>query len=114
MVAAGAADGDDQGGLALLAVQRQQEADHFLQLLHELMGLLEGEYEVPDLLIQACLVFQLRHIIGVGHEPHVEHQVRFNGDAVLEAEGEYADVEPAPVRRGAEQVQQLTAELGRG
>ena len=59
----------DRGGLALLAVQRQQETDHFLQLLHELMGLLEGEYEVPDFLIQACLVFQLRHIIGVGHEP---------------------------------------------
>lgn len=114
VVAAGAADADDQNGFALLAVQRQQEGDHFLQLGHELVGLAEGEHEVPDLLVQAGFVFQLRHIVGVGHEPHVEHQVRLDGDAVLEAEGQDADVEPAPVRRGAEQVQHLTAELGRG
>ena len=87
MVAAGAADGDDQGGLALLGVQGQQEGQHLLQLLHEIIGLAEGKHKVPHRLIQSRLVLQLRHIVGVGHEPHVEHQIRLDGDAVLEAKG---------------------------
>ena len=111
---AGAADGDDQSGLALLGVQGQQEGQHLLQLLHEIVGLAEGEHEVPHRLIQTRLVLQLRHIVGVGHEAHVEHQIRLDGDAVLEAEGQDVDGQSSPIPLLAEQVQQLAAELGDG
>ena len=53
------------------------------------------------------LFFSSGHIVGVGHEAHVEHQIRLDGDAVLEAEGQ--DVRQLNPPRSpwlAEQVQQ--------
>ena len=70
--------------------------------------------KVPHRLIQSRFIFQLRHVVGVGHEAHIEHQIRLDGDAVLEAEGQDVDGQSSPIPLLAEQVQQFAAELGDG
>lgn len=80
VVAAGAADGDDQGGLAILGVQGRRKVSIFSSCsMKSLVWRKENTKSRPP--IQTRLVLQLRHIVGVGHKAHVEHQIRLDGDA---------------------------------
>ena len=86
------ADGGYEHRLALLPVQGQDEAEQLPQLLHELLRLPEGKDVLPDLRVQTGFLAHGINIKGVGHKANVEHQVRLQGQAVLEAEGYQADL----------------------
>ncbi len=84
--AAGAADGDRQPGLALLRVGRHQEVEQVLQPLQELARDRQAHDVGADLLGEARQGSQRLDVVGVLHEPDVQHQVGLERDAVLEAE----------------------------
>ena len=114
MAAAGAADGDGETVLALLNVVRQQVLYHVGQLVHKYVGLLEFENIVTHIRVHPAVEFELLHIKGIGQEAHVEHEIRVQRHAVLEAEGHHVDHD-RPVGRGVGKMRvQLVVELAEG
>ena len=76
VVAAGTANSRYQHRLALLPVQRQDEAEEIPQLLHKLLRFPERKHVIPNLLIQAGLAPQGINVKRVGHEPDIKDQIR--------------------------------------
>ena len=59
-------------------------------------------------------MLQLRHVVGVGQEPHIEHQIGLQRQSVFEPEGHDTDIQRLLRVTAAEQAQQLAAQLGGG
>ncbi len=97
--AAGAADRDGQIALALALVAGAEQVEQLDVPVEELAGALLGEHVVGDLRVLAGQVAQLRDPERVGQEPHVDHQVGVQRQAVLVAEGQQGQ-RGRPVRPG--------------
>ena len=93
VVAAGAADGDRQAGLALRLVGRQREVEEVVEERDEPAGDRLVEHERAHRLREPGQLAQLGDVVRVLHEPDVEDEVGLQRDAVLEAEADQLDDE---------------------
>src|SRR5215213_7861435 len=98
---AGAADAHGQVRLALLLVGRQQVVEQRGEAGVELADPVRVLDVVDHVRVEPRLLAQVRLVVGIRQEAHVEGEVRVAGRAVLEAEGHEGDRELAgpPVRQ---------------
>src|SRR5215218_4192390 len=88
MAAAGAADGHDEVRLALRDVLRQQVFEQRQDAAVELLETAVACDVLDDPAVEAGQRPQVRLVVGVLQEPHVEEEVGVACRAVLEAEGQ--------------------------
>ncbi len=103
VLAAGAADGDGEVALALPLEPGRGGVDQPGVGLHEGGRPALAQHVPAHPVLQAGVLAQLRHPVRVGQEARVQHEVGVRRQAVLEAEGEHGDPQPAarPPRRTA-------------
>ena len=87
MLAAGAAHRDGQLALAFFDIERQCHLQKLLIPVQQLLCLRVVHDEVHHFLIQAGLVFELRHIEGVRQAAYIQYQIRLRRQTKLEPEG---------------------------
>ena len=87
MLATGAAHSNGQLALAFPDIERQRHLQKQLVPFQQLLCLRVTHDKIHHFLIQAGLVFEPRHIEGVGQAAHVQHQIRLRRQAELEPEG---------------------------
>src|SRR5215218_7716894 len=95
MPAAGAADSDGQVRLALLLVGRQQVVEQRGEAVVEVADPVRVLDVVDHVRVEPGLLAQVRLVVGIRQEAHVEGEVRVARRAVLEAEGHEGDRELA-------------------
>ena len=114
VLAAGAADGDDEVCFSLVEIIGQQERQQVLDLGRKVQRLLIFEDKIPHRLVQPGLMLELRDIIGIRQETDIEDQIGFQRQPVFEPEGDDAHVHrmlPHPTR---DQIDQDPAQLAGG
>ena len=108
--AARAADCDDELALALFDVLRHEEIDHLIEQARKLLCHRPFRDVLRDLRHSAALVAHRFDVEGVRQEAHVEHHVRIERHAELEAERQHVDAHLLAARR-AEQPVDLVAQV---
>jgi len=91
VLAAGAADADDQLILAFQYVIGNEEIQHVHELVQEDMGDLVVHNEILNLLIVSRLVFESVHIVGIRQKTNIKNQVTVVGNPVFETERQNSD-----------------------
>src|SRR3954451_15411201 len=114
VVAARAAAGDRQPRLSLGDVGGDREIQEVAEEGQEPFRRRLLEDERADRVGQARQRPQLVDVEGVRHEPHVEHEIGLDRDAVLEAEADQLEREAIGVRVGADLAEEPLAELAQG
>src|SRR3990172_3023086 len=87
VAASGAPESDRQVGLALPAVERQEEAQQILDLRQQLAAFLEGRHELLHRGVAAVEALEGVHEVRIRQEADVEDEVGVVGRPVFEAEG---------------------------
>ena len=106
-----AADGDGEVALALRHVSRHGDVEQVVPGVEELLRHGIAEDEVAHELVVAGERAHLRVIEGVGQETDVDHEVRLDGHAVLEAKGEDGHLHELLVRQFREGAAQADAQV---
>src|SRR5439155_25425991 len=91
VVAACAAERDDQARLALRAVCRQGQLQELHDELEESSCAGLPEHVVPNGRFQAGQALEVGYPVRIGQESDVEDEVRLEWDAELEAKGDHLD-----------------------
>ena len=87
-----AADGDMEVILAAQMVRRQDRLEELQRLVQELLCQTVGADVILYFFVKTRFVFQLGLVVGIDEEAHVEHEIRVERHAVLEAER--TDIDP--------------------
>ena len=95
VTAAGAADGNGEGELALFNIVWEKEGDHFFELFQKTAGLRMAEDKLRHRTVETGQRTKLVHIEGIGEKTGVKNQIRIERNPVLEAEGHHGDIETA-------------------
>ena len=114
MLPARAADGNDQIGLSLVDVVRQQKCQQILGLFQKILRLLILEDEIANRLVKPCLRFQLRNVIGIRQKSHVKDKVRVQRQTVFEAERKNRHMHRPFAHAAGNKINELAAELACG
>src|SRR5262249_50886408 len=100
--AARAADRDGEVSLALGDILRDREPDEVCHLVEERLRRRVLADVADHRLIPAVLPAQLPHVVRIGEEADIEHEIGLQGKAIFEAEGAEADDEALGAPVGAE------------
>src|SRR3954453_7451983 len=114
MESAGAADRDREARLSLLDIGGHEQVQHLLERGEELAGDRLAEHVLADLRREPAVGAQRLDVVGVLHEPHIEHEVGLERDAVLEAEADELDREAIGPLHVAEAREDALAQLAQG
>jgi hypothetical protein len=88
VLAAGAANGYSQIGLAFLLIEGQQIGQHFQKTPEKTPGFRGAHHIIAHGLIAAVQGAQFIVIKGVGQEAHIHHEISLRGQTIFEAEGQ--------------------------